>query len=42
MYHEHVTDEGVLSNGKSSPDVVKEWSEETKLVRDTQNACLHL
>ena len=38
MYHERVTAEGIMPHGKSSPDVIKnfEWSEETKLVRDTK------
>ena len=40
MYHERVTAEGIMPHGKSSPDVVKnfEWSEETKLVRDTNTS----
>ena len=40
MYHERVTVEGIMSHGKSSPDVVKnfEWCEETKLVRDTNTS----
>ena len=37
MYHERVTAEEIMLHGKSPPDVVKnfEWSEETKLARDT-------
>ena len=38
--HERVTTEGIIPHGKSSSDVVKnfEWSEETKLVRDTNTS----
>ena len=40
MYYKCLTAEGIMPHGKSSPDVVKnfEWSDETKLVRDTNTS----